>query len=138
MPARRKTWSEKLATGQPHVVTLDRAYAGMPVGGRMLVSSPLELQAYLRRQLRPGTRIDLAELRSRLARLHGADGCCPMSTSIFLRIVAEHAWDQLEAGVPIEQLAPFWRVVDPAGPLAAKLRAGPRWIQEQRRAEGGD
>ncbi|MDM4766607.1 hypothetical protein [Pelomonas sp. SE-A7] len=136
MAKRSKTWAEKLETGEPHVEQLDRAFAGIPAGGRMLVSSPRELQAYLRRALRPGMTLDLPEVRARLARKHGADGTCPMSTSIFLRIVAEHAWDQLEAGTPIDRVTPFWRVVDPASPLALKLRAGPQWIAQQRAAEG--
>jgi hypothetical protein len=53
----------------------------------------------------------------------------------FLRTVAEAAWDQIEAGTPVTQVAPFWRVVDPASPLAKKLRAGSEWITQQRAAE---
>lgn len=73
--------------------------------------------------------------RRELAQQHGADAACPVSTAIFLRTVAEAAWDQIEAGVPVPQVAPFWRVVNPASALAKKLRAGPGWIAEQRAAE---
>jgi hypothetical protein len=49
--------------------------------------------------------------------------------------VAEAAWDEIEAGAPISEVAPFWRVVDPKSPLAKKLRAGSTWIEQQRLAE---
>lgn len=79
--------------------------------------------------------MEVAELRRRLAEKHGADGCCPLTVGIFLRIVAEHAWDELSAGKSLEKVAPFWRVVDPKSPLAKKLRAGAEWIRLQRLAE---
>ena len=72
-----------------------------------------------------------------LAKLHGADATCPVSTAIFLRIVAEAAWDEIESGVPVSEVAPFWRVVDPKSPLAKKLRSGGAWIEQQRAAERG-
>jgi hypothetical protein len=78
---------------------------------------------------------DIAQqMRQELAKLHGADATCPVSTAIFLRTVAEAAWDEIESGVPTSEVAPFWRVVDPKSPLAKKLRAGGAWIEQQRAA----
>ena len=74
-------------------------------------------------------------MRRELAAMHGADAACPVSTAIFLRTVAEAAWDDIEAGKPVTAVAPFWRVVDPKSPMAKKLRAGSSWIQQQRAAE---
>ncbi len=74
-------------------------------------------------------------MRRELAAMHGADAACPVSTAIFLRTVAEAAWDEIEAGKPASEVAPFWRVVDPKSPLARKLRAGADWIEQQRAAE---
>lgn len=137
MAKRRKTWAEKLETGEPHVDCLERDYAGMPAGSAMLISSPREVQAFLQAAVPVGKTLDLRELRDQLAARHGAAGTCPMSTSIFVRIVAEDAWDQLETGASPSDVAPFWRVVDPKSALAKKLRAGPQWIELQRRAEVG-
>lgn len=88
---------------------------------------------------RPGgeTR-EVQQMRRELAALHGADATCPVSTAIFLRTVAEAAWDDIEAGVPASDVTPFWRVVDPGSPLAKKLRAGGAWIAQQRAAERGE
>jgi len=49
--------------------------------------------------------------------------------------VAEAAWDEIEAGKATTDVAPFWRVIDPKSPLAKKLRAGGKWIEQQRLAE---
>jgi hypothetical protein len=37
-------------------------------------------------------------LRRELAQVHGADATCPVSTAIFPRVVAEAAWDDVQAG----------------------------------------
>lgn len=77
-----------------------------------------------------------AELRQRLAEEFDADRTCPTSLGISLRIVAEAACDELEAGRPASQVAPFWRVIGPEDALAQKLRCGPDFLRRQRRAEG--
>lgn len=59
-----------------------------------------------------------------------------MSTSIFLRIVAEYAWEEHnERNVPLADLPPFWRVVEPGTPLSKKLSFDPDWIGLQRDLE---
>lgn len=60
---------------------------------------------------------------------------CPVSTTIILRVVAEAAWDERQAGARAAEVAPFWRVIAPNTPLAKKLRCGPQWIAQQRAAE---
>lgn len=135
MPSRPKTWQQKMQAKPPHTVVLDKDFAGVPAGARLLISCPLEVEHYLRTQVPPGETRAIQQMRRELARLHGADAACPVSTAIFLRTVAEAAWDQIEAGTPAAQVAPFWRVVEPGTPLAKKLRAGSAWIAQQRAAE---
>lgn len=74
-------------------------------------------------------------LRLALAKDRGAEATCPLTTSIFLRIAAEAAWDEMEAGAALANITPFWRVVDPKSDLAKKLRCGPDWIAHQREME---
>lgn len=135
MPRTAKTWAAKKQARPPHTVTLDKDFAGVPAGSRLLISCPLELEDYLRRRVPPGTTKAVQQVRRELAELHGADATCPVSTAIFLRVVAEAAWDEIEAGRPVTEVAPFWRVVEPGSPLAKKLRAGSAWIGQQRQAE---
>lgn len=135
MPRKPKTWAQKMEAQPPHVVTLDKDFAGVTAGSRLLISSPMELDGWLRRHTRPGEFLSIQELRMRLAREHRVDAACPVSTSIFLRTVSEHAWEQIEAGASAADVAPFWRVVEPGSPLSKKLTCGPMWIEQQRAAE---
>jgi hypothetical protein len=114
---------------------LDKDFAGVPAGARLLISCPKEVEHYLRTKVPPGETREIQQMRRELAAAYGADAACPVSTAIFLRTVAEAAWDDIEAGTPISEVAPFWRVVDPPSPLAKKLRAGGAWIEQQRLAE---
>ena len=129
--AKKRTWREKLRDGrEPHVVVLEKPYAGVPAGKRLLISSPGEIAEYVA-TVPPGRKLAVTELRADLARRHSADATCPTTTSIFLRVVAEAALEEVAAGEPLAQVAPFWRVVDPGSPLARKLSCGPNLIRQQ-------
>lgn len=128
--ATRKTWGQKAAGAKPpHISILEKPFAGLPVGTRLLISSPQAIAAYIR-AIPPGETRSVIEMRHALATEAGADATCPTSTSIFLRIAAEAA---LEAPGPA--LLPFWRVIDPSSPLAAKLSCGPDFVRDRRAEE---
>jgi hypothetical protein len=50
---------------------------------------------------------------------------CPVTTAIYLRVVAEVALADLAIGKPLDQVVPFWRVVLPGSKVAQKLSCGP-------------
>jgi len=135
MPRPKKSWSEKLKARPPHIVLLDKAFAGVPQGSRLLISSPEEIADFLHR-LPPGRSLPIQQLRRELAAAHGADAACPVSTSIFLRIVAEHAFEQVQAGAPIESVPPVWRAIEPGSTLLRKISFDPAWIRTRRELEG--
>ncbi len=134
MPRAKKTLSEKMQGKPPHSVVTDKDFAGIPAGSKLLISSPQEIAAYLQ-TLPRGTTMPIQKMRLELAKQHQCDAACPVSTAIFLKIVAEHAWEQIQAGVAATQVSPFWRVVDPASPLAKKLSVDTQWIALQRSLE---
>ena len=101
----------------------------------MLISSPHEVAAWLRKHVAYGQTIAVPALRLALAKDRGAEATCPLTASIFLRIAAEAAWDEMEAGAALANITPFWRAVDPKSDLARKLRCGPDWIAHQREME---
>ena len=59
----------------------------------------------------------------------------PVSTSIFLKTVAEHAWEEYNRTGSTQDLAPFWRTVDASSPMAKKLSFDSAWIDLQRELE---
>ena len=129
------TWSSKLHRDRCEKRTvLTTAFAGIGPGSVLYVSTPRRLDAELR-TVPPGTTITVAELRERLAAVNDADATCPTTTAIFLRIVAEAALEQHAAGAPLDEVTPFWRVVDPDSALARKLGCGPGFIERQRARE---
>ena len=130
-----KSWQQKYVSAKPaHVVTLEKSFAGVPAGARLLIPDPSLVERHVR-AAKPGEPLDVAELRARMAAEREADACCPVTTSIHLRIVAEIATEKLEAGMPADEVAPFWRVAAPEAPLAKKLSCGPDFIRRQRARE---
>jgi hypothetical protein len=125
--ARRKTAQDHLNSGrQPHIVEM--IPPGAPgfreaAGGAMVVSSPREVDGLVR-QLRPGEVITLDALRAALARRHAVAVACPVSTAIFLNMVARAAEERRELGVPDHELAPWWRVLKTGGFLNPKFPGG--------------
>ena len=130
-----KSWREKHDHhAQPaHVEVLDKPFAGLPPGATIAIATPREISAYLRSIPRGKSRT-MDQLRALLAKRHGADAACPLTTGIFCRIVAEVACEDLRMGVA--NAAPFWRLIDPNSPLAKKLSCGPEFIRQRRSAEG--
>lgn len=132
----RKTWEQKMETPPaPEVFITERAKLGFPEGAKMLISAPKEVREVIAAIPR-GSSMTIKDLGQVLAKRHEADVTCPLTTGIFVRIVSEAALDDLDAGKPAEAITPFWRVVGPKDRAASKIRCGPDWIAERRKAEG--
>lgn len=133
---KRKTWQQKLHDGKkPHVNIADKDFAGVRAGQRLLIPTPELIDGYIR-QVPKGKAVDSLTLRNDLAMKHGAEVTCPLTTGIFLRIVAEAAHEVYLAGWPIEKITPFWRVMDEKSPTAKKLTFGTAFLKAQRKEEG--
>jgi len=135
---KRIDWRKRFSsTKASHVVMLDTAFAGVPAGSRLLISSPGEIAAYLAAIPRGQTRT-VAQMRSDLARRAEAAAMCPVTTAIYLRIVAECALEELAAGKDLAEVVPFWRLVAPADKVAAKLSCGPEGVAHLRSLDAAD
>lgn len=134
MPRAKKTWAEKMNAKPPHHVVLEKDFAGIPKGAKLHISSPLEIAAELK-TIPPGSFMSIQAFRRRLAEKNKCDATCPVSTSIFLRIVAEHTWEEFNSSSSKQDLAPFWRVVESSSPMAKKLNFDSAWIDLQRELE---
>lgn len=131
----QKTWGDRFAAQRyPKRVTLDADFAGIPAGSTLFVGTPQILQTYIRK-IPVGQTRTIQRLRRDIARANRCEAMCPVSTSIFLRILAEAAWDELHAGKAVHEIVPFWRVIEPGSPIAKKLRATDAWLRKQLQAE---
>lgn len=133
---KRKTWQEKMADGrQPQIEKSDKDFAGIKAGQKMLIPTPRLIDEYIR-HIPTGKKIDSATMRNDLAIEHGAETTCPLTTGIFLRIVAEAAYEEFQLGKSLNKITPFWRVIDEKSTTAKKLTFGAAFLKEQREKEG--
>ncbi|MCB0635770.1 MAG: hypothetical protein KDC54_04100 [Lewinella sp.] len=124
MAHKKKSWIEK--RDQPatyEVKVVDKDFAGMKAGQLMLIATPRIIDDYVR-QIPPGHLVDPKTMREDLALEYRAETTCPVTTGIFLRIVAEAAYEEYQQGKPKEEITPFWRAIAPKAKAADKLTFG--------------
>ncbi len=130
-----KTATERLnQKKQPKKVVLEKDFAGIKAGQRMLVGTPKMVDEYIRKVPFGETRT-MPRLRNELARRNRCNASCPVSTAIFVRIAAEAAVEALDNGASPSDVTPFWRVVGPEDKIAKKLSVDSQWISQQRAGE---
>jgi hypothetical protein len=123
------------ATRAAKVVVLEKPFAGILAGSKLLIATPKILADYIAR-IPHGEQRGIVRLRNELARRYRAHATCPVTTAIFLRIVAEQALEELGRGAKPETLTPFWRVIEPGSTIATKLSCDSAWLKQQREREG--
>jgi ABC-type uncharacterized transport system ATPase subunit len=129
--AMKKTWLDKLnETKEPKLKRIDIDFADIPAGSNMFIATPKIIDMYIQ-EIGVGKRVDTKTLRKDLALAHNADYTCPVTTGIFLRIVAEANYEKLQQGKNVEEITPFWRVIEPNSVLAKKLTFGQDFLLQQ-------
>ena len=84
-----KTWNQKLNIDRrPEVGLTERKMMGIQPGMKMLVPTPILVRDYIA-ALPNGKAATVDQMKKDLAKQHGADCVCPLTTGIFVRIVAE-------------------------------------------------
>jgi len=130
-----KSWTDKLDAGKPVVKPSPRTVGDVVEGQLMLVPTARQVDDFMR-TIPAGRSMDVRTLRKAMAASHGAEVTCPVYMGYHLRTVAEAAHEALQRGVPIEQIAPFWRVLDEATPTTERLTFGAEFVRARRRSEG--
>jgi hypothetical protein len=136
MAYKRKTWHEKLHINRElEIEKIDKDFADIPAGCKMLIATPLIVDQYIR-HIPKGSSTTLQQMRKDLAAEYHADYTCPITSGIFLRIVAEAAYEEYLQGKALTKITPFWRMIDSKSPAAKKLSFGFDFVKEQRSKEG--
>nr|WP_246738923.1 hypothetical protein [Mesorhizobium sp. NZP2234] len=138
-PAER-TIDEKLERQAEHAWHQRRetnaAHGGDVIEGQpMLVPTARQVDDFIR-SIPEGVEMDVRALRTALAVEHGAEVTCPVTIGYHLRTVAEAAKEDLERGMTLSDIAPFWRVLDAKTPTTKKLSFGAEFVAAQRKREG--
>lgn len=135
MPAKRKTWREKLADDKdlPKVVPITGKMTRRWGSGTVVVPAPREVDAVMKRVPR-GRLITIHEIRVLLAEKHGATIACPITTGIFAWIAAHAAEEAAAEGA--KRVTPYWRTLKSGGELNAKYPGGIEQLKKRLMAEG--
>jgi hypothetical protein len=132
----RKSWVEKRDIDKsPEVKRTDKKFTDILPGERMLIATPKIVDNYIR-HIPKGKEATLLQMRKDLAAAYLADKTCPVTSGIFLRIVAEAAYEEYKQGKPLPSITPFWRMIDISSPTAKKLSFGTDFLVSQRKKEG--
>jgi hypothetical protein len=132
---KKKTWADKLHDRKvPKVKRIDFDFADIPAGSNMFIATPELIDRYIK-QIPRGKKVAVQTLRKDLAIENKADYTCPVTTGIFLRIVAEANFEKYLQTNSLKGITPFWRVVEPKSALAKKFSFGPEFIILQRKLE---
>jgi ABC-type uncharacterized transport system ATPase subunit len=128
---KKKSWLDKLNENkEPKIKRIDIDFADIPAGSTMFIATPKLIDQYIKK-IGIGKRINIKTLRKDLALEHNADYTCPVTTGIFLRIVAEANYEKLQQGERLEEITPFWRAIEPNSALAKKLTFGQDFLLKQ-------
>ena len=136
MPKARKTWRQKLEEEHPahgKIVEVPPKMQKRFGTGKMLIARPLDVDALIRKVQR-GKLVTVTQLMEKLAKDARADCACPMTTGIFLRIVAEVAEEDFKSGK--EKVTPYWRILKSGGSLNLKFPGGTRTQAARLKEEG--
>jgi len=136
MSKTRKTWRQKLEEEHPEhgkVVDVPPKMQGRFGTGKMLIPKPLDIDALIKKVTK-GQLATVTQIREKLAKVAHAHCSCPMTTGIFLRIVAEVAEEDFSNGQ--REVTPYWRVIKADGSLNGKFPGGVH-VQAARLKEEG-
>jgi hypothetical protein len=131
---KHKTWREKIENAPPRKIEELPPEGAKRMGGRLLlIAHPLDVDETVR-AVPKGKLVTMDQIRRYLAAKFGADVTCPLTTGIFLRIIAEAAEEEIAAGA--KKVTPYWRVVRNDGRLNEKFPGGTDHHGEKLRVEG--
>ena len=116
-----KSWNEKLIKKHiSKIKVIEKKFADIPAGSSMYISTPQEIKSEVDK-INPGKTLSQKDLRVKLAKKHKTDYTCPVTTGIYLRIIAEASLEEYRNGKQVTQLTPFWRVIEKDSSLWKKL-----------------
>jgi alkylated DNA nucleotide flippase Atl1 len=117
-----KSWREKRDKEQePIVVKIEGKMRERFEPGTMVIATPKIIDGIVRK-VPKGKLATVRQIMDRLCADYKTEAACPMTTGIFLGIVAKAAEEDRAAGKV--RIAPYWRVLKTKGTLNPKYPGG--------------
>jgi alkylated DNA nucleotide flippase Atl1 len=135
MAYHKKTWREKFEDdkGCPKVVALGAETRRRWGGGTCVIATPRLVDALMKKVPR-GRVTTINEIRAALARDHGAEIACPITTGIFASIAAQVAEE--DKAKRKKGATPYWRTLKAGGEINPKYPGGVEAQKKLLEAEG--
>ena len=131
---KRATWRDKLRyTDKPVIKPAPEHWALRYGGNKMVIATP-ELVEEKIRQIPKGQLSTIGIIRKQIARDFKVHFSCPLTTGIFVRIVAELAEEEKSEGKT--DVAPWWRVLKDDGTFSSKNPGHPDIQSDYLEADG--
>ncbi len=120
---KRKSWQEKLLDSKdfPRVEKITAKMSKYWGTGTVVIPKPIEVDKIMKK-VSKGRLITINQIRSILAKRHGATIGCPICTGIFASIAA-HASEEAAAQGK-KDTTPYWRTLKEGGVINAKYPGG--------------
>jgi hypothetical protein len=130
----KKTWQQKLEDSKdlPKIVHNNGEHRNWP-NGSFVIPAPIEVKLLMER-VPKGKLATINDLRAALARRHGTDYACPITTGIFAWITAWAAEEAAAQGQ--KRITPWWRTLKNNGELNAKYPGGIESVKQRLEGEG--
>jgi len=119
----KKSWQEKLNNdnGLPKIETVKPGMRQNWGTGTFVIPAPREVDAIMK-MVPKGKLITINGIREILAKKHGTNFACPLTSGIFCNIAANAAVEAYAAG--IKDITPWWRTLKTGGELNSKFPGG--------------
>jgi len=123
MTKKKMTWTEKLNDSKdlPKIQEVTENLSRRWGTGKFVIPAPLEVDAIMR-SVPKGKVMTINDIRDCLAKKHGVNFACPITTGIFAWIAANAAEESYAAGK--KDITPWWRTLKTGGELNPKYPGG--------------
>ena len=131
MGYQKKSWQEKLADKKdlPKTLKLEKKFPcynalhkmGVNAGEDVVLVNPSEVVA-LMKKVPKGKLITIVEICKHIAKSHHVQGCCSLTTGIFIMTAANASEEAAQDGKAV--LIPYWRTLKAGGVLNEKYPGG--------------
>lgn len=131
----KTSWREKLADSKdlPKIQKVEGKMSRRWGEGTFVIPAPIEVDEIMR-QVPKGKLITINEIRAKLAKKHGVDFGCPITTGIFAWIAANAAGEAEAEGK--KRITPYWRTLKAGAELNPKYPGGIANVRARLTAEG--
>jgi len=119
----RKSWSEKLEDSKdlPRVEKITGKMSKKWGTGTVVIPAPKEVDEIMK-NVPQGKLVTINEIRTALAKKHGATIGCPITTGIFAWVAAHAAEEKKQQGA--KNTTPYWRTLKTGGEVNPKYPGG--------------